>query len=594
MVLVSDVDFSHTLSDGAEVLINIYYDDGDSNRPIVGLGHGSGGSRANQNSNAQGLANNGFLAFSYDARGEGAGRTGNAASLGSKFWSARDLLDQWEVLDAVIARHSDKVNVDKIGWAGTSQGAIHSWAMMALSGADVPSSMRQWRSAPFRKITAISPFSYEPWTNHATTAGGLGFADPLMNLFQDLSASTTYEPTHLAAVKEAVNAGFERYQKFVTGDTAVYKGLDGFYERILANYHTHVLAYMDWDDNWASCNLTADLIRRLNNRGTDFGSGTIVNPHAAAVFGSVGAHQATAVASEGTQQALQRIAFFESTLLDDDSGIAAVFGEGSPATWYDVPEIQFSITPNTEADYQETAGAYVDTTYSRAKRYVNDADFFLDCYRSDVNADAAVLYLTTSNTLAASAGTAGTKTINNNWTTATTLADYTTNAATGTANATYVGGRITVDNEDFTIAWPNANDALLAGTVVAELYASALKPGALLNAELIYSTGSGAVTQYVCGGHYRFPGDYPPGEIRRIQLVFDANAFHLNGAAGVALTLRVNNVAHKSPPYTGFVGGLRAHPDFEENQITLYVGGSVADSRVFLPLHNQATVTLDS
>lgn len=595
MVLVNDEDFSFTLSDGADVLINMYYDDGDSDRPLIGLGHGAGGDRTNQKTSAQGLAQQGFLAFTYDARGQGAGRTGNSSALGLVSWAGRTILDQFEILDAVIARHAAKVNTEKIGWMGTSQGAIHTWAMMALSEQVPFGLMREYRSEPFPKISAISPMGYGHRPLDVAVNRGRGFADPLIGIFADLSAVTTYEPTALAAFKAAINNGVDAFDEVVRGGNSEYLGLPNSMDRLIRqNLHTACLAFLSWDDNWAPANETLKLAADMNGRTFFDGdlSAAATPPKMVVHCGAYGNHQATTVTAETTARSNQQIAFFKSHLLDDDTDLAANFGEGSPATWGAVPDIELSITPNNDADYILSAGPYADV-YSRATGYVNSAGFFMDAHTSATNSDATRLYFESNNTMTETAeGSATAFTVNNTWLAEYDMSDYTSAVGGGAVNYTWIAARLTEDAEDFTQGWTGASDATLAGAPRVVLYAQASAPGAMVNVEMYFRTGSGATANYVTGGQYRFPDNYTPRTIQRIEIELDANAMHLDGAAGVDLLFRINNVPHKSPPYDGYVGGVPSHPDFSDSSVTFYAGGDTA-SYIDLPLHDDSLTTLD-
>jgi len=596
MVLVNDEDYVFTLSDGADVYINIYYDDGDSNRPVIGVGHGAGGSRLTSKTTAQGLAQQGFLAFTYDARGQGAGRTGNDSSLGLISWGGRTIIDQFEILDAVIARHAEKVNSEKLGWMGTSQGAIHTWAMMALSEQMPFGELRKWRSKPFPKISAISPMGYGHSPMDVALNRGRGFADPLFGIFSDLSAVTTYEPTALAAFRAAINDGQNAFQTFVRGGSDDYLGLPARMDELVkANLHTACLAFLSWDDNWSPVNETIKLAGTLNGRTFFDGDlSAAENPPKMVVHcGAYGNHRATEVTAETTARDNQQIAFFKSHLLDDDSALAANFGEGSPATWDDVPELQISITPNNDADYILSAGPYADV-YSRASGYVNNASFFVDATNSATNSNATRLYFESDNTMTDTAeASASSFTINNAWNADYTLSDYTAAVGSGSVNYTWISARLTEDAEDFTQGWLGASDATLAGIPRVVLYAEAAQAGAVINFEMYFRTGSGATANYVTGGQYRFPDNYTPRTVRRIEIELDGNAMHLDGAAGVDLLFRINNIPHKACPYNGYVGGVPCHPDFTDgNSVTFYVGGSTA-SYIDLPLHDDSLTTLD-
>ena len=596
MALVNDEDYVFTLSDGADVYINMYYDDGDSDRPIIGLGHGAGGDRTNQKVPAQGLAQQGFLAFTYDARGQGAGRTGNADTLGLISWAGRTILDQVEILDAVIARHAAKVNEAKIGWMGASQGAIHTWAMMALSEQVPHGLMRANRTEPFRKITAISPMGYGHDPLSVATGRGKGCPDPLIGIFADLSAVTTYVPTALTAFQAALNDGLPAFQEFIRGGSADYLGMPSHMDRLVKqNLHTAVLAFLSTDDNWAPANATLELAAHMNGRTFFDGdlSAASTPPKMVVHCGAYGNHRTTEVTAETTARDNQQIAFFKSQLLDDDSELAANFGEGSPATWDAVPDVQFSVTPNNDADYILQAGPYADV-YSRAAGYVNSAAFLMDSTNSATNSDALRLYFESNNTMIETAEVGENNfTINNTWLSEKTLSDYTTAVGAGSVNYTWVAANLTEDAEDFTQGWLGASDAILAGAPKAVFYASATRPGAVLNVEMYFRTGSGATANFISGGQYVFPDDYTPRTIRRIEIELDVNVMHLDGAAGVDILFRVNNIPHKSPPYkSSYVGGVPIPPAFEDNSITFYTGGSRA-SYIDLPLHDDSLTTLD-
>jgi len=609
MVAQSETDYSVTLSDGATAVVNMYWDDAFSDRPIIGMTHGAGGDRTNNDSFCAELASDGHFAFTYDARGEGDGRLGNTAAQGKTTWSNRDLLDPWEILEAIIEYKSALVDPEKIGWMGSSQGGLHAWSMMALSD-QIPPSGFDTDINRFRKITAISPAGIPADVVKYTTNTGNGYADPLVEIFSDLSAVTTYEPTGLQGVRDAMDLGLQSFKNYI-GGVSNDKYLNWPVKMpnlVRGNNHTAVLAYADWDDNWANAYLTAQLIEQLN---TDLGeydgalsaNTTPARPNCVAKFGSWGHHRCTEVGSERSDRKLQRRAFFLALLKGDNSNLDTYFGDADPgiptiSTWSDVSQLEFSITPNSAANYIKTTGL---SGYDRATGYCRTMRFFNNATDTSLNSDAATYFFKASNAMALTGDVSQSSyTLSHENTNNKTLSDFTAYRATGTAEA-FINANFTQNNVDFVVNWPNSNDAIMCGTPKVVVYASSQREGALLSCELVYVTSGGATLQFVSSGQVRFPDVYERGRIIPLEINLDPNAIFLNGAAGVSLAVRFSNIAYKRPPYgdnaatpaeTGFKG-LRAQPDFFDNDITIYVGGDTP-SKILLPLHDETLTVLDA
>jgi len=608
MARVSNEDVSLTMTDGYVMKFHYYYDEAvtpATDKPIVVTVHGSGGNKDNGETVAKDLADNGFIGVTFDGRGCGDGRTDNAASpeLGRRSVSEREVLDLFELIEEVQSLNSSRVDTDQTGVLGTSWGGAVTWGAMAMSGRFPSGSMRKWRANPLPKIRAVSPTAAEADLFSAVIMDGDGLYEGVFSTFVDQSAEIMHNPTYRAARQAALKAGTEAYRAFLAGGSPGGVNTDLPSRAMLfqgLNKHTHVLCFKDWDDNAHKANFS--LYQTYRHTG-DMDGGADDRAKHVLVLGAFGHHRATAVASEITDMDAKRIAFFKSVLLDDESDIAANFGPGAPATFDDVAEVHLSITPNNDADYiLEDAtpgggGGYADETYSRKLCYVNDTSFFQLAWRDTINSTAQMLYLDTGPVLTAAltptAVSGYTSTYDQTWTTPTTLENYADAKGNNRNLWTYVDERTSKDNVDFDKSWAAPWSAIIAGVPKLVLYASSDTPGAVINAELRYiDTGAGEDT-FVTSGYTRF-GDqqhYQPGSVKRFEIYMDAVAMHLDGNSNAKLRLRINNLAHRSNPYDGYVGGMRIHPGFDDSTVTIHYGNTYT-SRIYLPLHDEDLTTL--
>lgn len=581
------VDQEYTLTDGASVAVNVYWDDSDSDRPVVGLISGSGGDRETAEGRAQTLAANGFLVFTMDHRGSGTYGVANGAAKGRAIFQARDILDVMEIIEGVISAHSAKVDSTKIGLAGTSRGGWMCWVLMALSDKLPIPEMQRWRTQRFPKLTAVAPAAFIHDVTRAYLLDGQGPTGNALNILKDVG-STVYETDFLADSRAALTASDEDYAEWLGGNNNPSgHNLQDVTDCLTANDHTYVLAHHDWDDIWVEAGPVIDTIRALSGRDPS----RYPVDHAC-VIGSTGAHQTTAVTAEVNQFWAQRLAFFQSRLLADESGVAANFGTGSPATWADVSEVQFSLTPNDTTEYQ-LAATFTDP-YSRAAGYSNKAGAFLGGHDSSINANATRYYPNASGSALSETADESQSTFTiQNVPGATTRAGFITDIAGGDDTGTWINANLTRDTQSFTINYPGSGHELIVGSPVVNLWAQANKTDAILSVDLVYITGGGSGVHHITSGAYRFDQAYPEGTPQQIQITLDACAFRIKAGAGVAFGLRFSNAALKDPPYSGYDGISRPIPTFEDNSVVVYYGGSVTDTYLDLPTYPDATTLLD-
>lgn len=585
MVAQSETDISLTMSDGALIAVNIYWDDADSNRPIVGLWPGGGGDRTSPSSRAQTLAANGFLAFSCDLRGGGLNAATNINDLGRTINGSRMVLDVFEAIEAVIARHSEKVDSTKIGVAGTSLGGINAWFSVACSDQYPFGDFIGQRTQKFPRILAASPASWGPTSFDHFTNGGTGIAGNSTGILGNQSP-LNFDPNYLTEIRDAINDSDETFAEWAGGNGNSFgKGmLRDMQERIEANDHTSILAFSDWDDTWLAANQYAHTLGRMCGRQADK-----FETNHALVIGSAGFHGATNVTAEETLMWNKRYAFFGSVLAGDDTNIATFF-EGSPATWQDVAELEFSLTPNTDADYQLQAGPYADT-YSRAVGRSLKLDYFrFQAQDPAVNTDADRWYLAASNTLAASAGTTGSITIDN--TSGSDRATMMAAIAAGTDSATWAAANFTRDTESFTVSYSVADHRIVAGIPRIKFWATALEADTQIAVDLVYIYNAGANVQHMSSGVVTLKSSRTPQEV---NLELDATAFRLQGGTGRLLGVRFSNLALKDPPYPSGKpdGVLRTLPNFSEAGFTIHYGTDYP-SYIDVPTHPDATTVIDA
>lgn len=586
MAAQSETDISLTMSDGALIAVNIYWDDADAagSRPVVGLWPGGGGDRTDPSSRAQQLAARGMLAFSADLRGGGLNAATNIDSLGRTINGDRMLLDVFEALEAVIARHLSKVDQTKLGVAGTSLGGINSWAVAAFSDQFPKDSMLEYRQAKFPKVLAVSPASWGPDSLDHFTNGGTGIAGNSAGILGSQSP-LNFDPDYLTEIRAKINASEGEFVAWAKGSQNNFsKGfIPSMLEQVASNDHTRILAFADWDDTWLSANKYVEVLSGMTSR-------TEQESQHKLVIGSAGFHGATNVTAEEAAMWSKRYAFFESALLGDDSNLAANFA-GSPATWADVSDVEFSLTPNTDADYQLQAGPYADS-YSRAVGRANDIEYFRNgAHDSSINGDATRWYLAGSNTLSATnPGTAGSYLIEN--ASGTTRAAMMAAIASGTDSATWAAANFTRDTESLTVSYAAGVHRIVAGIPRVKLWVQTFGQDVQVAVDLVYIYNAGANIQHMSSG-VALVSD--TGGIQEVDIEMDATAFRIEGGTGRLIGLRISNLALKDPPYSGSKadGVLRTLPNFSETDFTVHYGGDYA-AYIDLPTHPDATTVLDA
>ncbi len=156
-----------TYTDGYRVLLDARYPDptlhapGPDGWPILVLIHGLDGKRQGVSQSALAFASRGYMAISYDVRGQGDSYLLNDPALyGWTGFGIRERIDLAEVMEEVESIYQDISDFDRIGVSGGSQGAIHSFFAAADSGKTYPP--EYGRVNPFPVISCAVPIAFTP------------------------------------------------------------------------------------------------------------------------------------------------------------------------------------------------------------------------------------------------------------------------------------------------------------------------------------------------------------------------------------------------------------------------------------------------
>ena len=620
MAAVNDEDQTLTMTDGYECTYNVYYDNTDSNVPIVLFMHGSSGSRSNAASKMKDLRTLGFVTITMDSRGSGDGGGSTApdwiddngysgADYGWGMFNQRDLIDVAQVLHQVAADYDTYADNSKIGLAGQSRGAILSWLMAGLGEQG-----KSFGGIRFPKISAIAPDAFHP--NYATgiapksrcrlTRGGAGIGGRSIAVFEDNSTNFT----SLTSVENFAHALFDAddptdYRAAAQGSTQP-TGLNNDFERA-AKYLRDVAESLPND---FPIFLAQDLHDRWGNGGhdLDYFKG---RTNAFCLYGAHGGHGATDVLGEDTRIDNKQAVFFRHYL----KGETDVFGDyfdSDDATA--TRQVELLLTPNNVTDFSnegrvpgdnsgvEPPTYWVSPSYSWASVFAdNHSDLFAfgdeDLTASETSTSSPTpLYVgETTAVFTEPTGSDWTTTITNTWTASTTAADAGDAVAAGTSGSdidSYYTGRLVHDTENFQCNWlQNPYESIYFGIARGKFWVSADIAGAQLHARIQYSGDNGVNWMEVANTWYVFPDDYVANTITEIDLDFDLAGMFLDGAASnKLLRIQFSNYGKWDLPWVDSNDPVTIHPCFDNNTVTLYHGDTYP-SRVVLPLHTGTTDT---
>jgi predicted acyl esterase len=291
--------------------------------PMVVLIHTTGTSRAVVTEKARAMAERGFVSVTYDVRGQGLGMGLNDPRFsGREILGMRERLDMFEIMEAAEALYPDKIDFDRIGVTGKSQGGVHSWLAAAHSGKMLPPN--PWRNTPAPVIKAVAPINFGPEFFNALMPEAQAFSE--MNarqFYEDEAISGIHNNPSVYAIIEPFLAA-EDYQGMAA--TLYDPALD--LALLLPDSEVPVLASLAYDDKYATVNHMLGDWRTYLKPGTPkflslstTGHGTPFN-------------EGESIATE-----YRRIQFFEELLKGIDHQMIS---------W---PKYRFAVTPANPTEY---------------------------------------------------------------------------------------------------------------------------------------------------------------------------------------------------------------------------------------------------
>lgn len=248
-----------TYSDSYKTLANVLYPDAAPSTcgwPLLVLVHGLSGSRNTSSLEAYALVTQGFFVVTYDVRGQGDTRTLNAKPA-SKLWSLDEWIDLAEVIEWCGRTFPGRVDLDRVGVFGDSQGAVHAWAAAAWSGKTLPTNTR--RTKAFPKIRCVAPRYFDPHVVDSFALDGsaflyyvAGFGYTVPNPIVDL------DPVFRSKITSSIGSAD-------ASELATYlRSVPGFdFVALLEKTEVPILTFAGWQDTWSDPRGVLSLLDRL-------------------------------------------------------------------------------------------------------------------------------------------------------------------------------------------------------------------------------------------------------------------------------------------------------------------------------------------
>jgi hypothetical protein len=313
--------------------------------PMIVLVHTSGTSRTIVTSHARGLASRGFVTVTYDVRGQGPGMTLNDPQIyGREIVGIRERLDMFEIMEEAERLFPDKIDFDRIGVTGRSQGGLHSFLAAAHSGKTFP--VNPWRTAPAPVITAVAPVNFGGEYINSLVPDNQTFSEMMARqLYEDEAVSGVHHPpAFFAFIQPFIDA--EDYEGVITAlfDPALDPGV------LLQDSTVSIMAQLAWDDKYGPIN---QLVRNWENYLLP-GTRKLLNH-------SVGGHSTANNFYELMSKDYRRIMFFEQELKGINRGLdnwANYRFAISPISAVDYNS-EFHVWDVIESDVYPLAGTYI-------------------------------------------------------------------------------------------------------------------------------------------------------------------------------------------------------------------------------------------
>ena len=128
--------------------------------PTVLVIHSNRGSKEAVATEAANFARNGYVALTFDVRGQGTSMAlNNPLVYGRGALNLRERMDVFEILEAAEAQYGPAIDFQRLGVTGPTQGGLFAWCAAAHSGRVPPPN--PWRSQPFPVIAAAAVHDFD-------------------------------------------------------------------------------------------------------------------------------------------------------------------------------------------------------------------------------------------------------------------------------------------------------------------------------------------------------------------------------------------------------------------------------------------------
>jgi predicted acyl esterase len=254
-----DKDFSITFSDAYRTKANTAQPEatpGPCGWPLAVLVPGLSENRSTPSYDAGALSSQGFFVVTYDVRGQSEALALNPG-VGSRLWAIDEWIDLAEIIEWAAASHPGKVDKDRVGVFGNSQGGLHAWAAAAYSGKQLPANPR--RSKPFPTIKAAVPRFFMPTTVNVFTPDTTSFNLHLPALAYEISnpialLDIAYRRQLEGLLDGDDPAALATYLRQVPGQD---------FAGELKTSQVPILAVLSWRDTWSDPNGVFSLLASM-------------------------------------------------------------------------------------------------------------------------------------------------------------------------------------------------------------------------------------------------------------------------------------------------------------------------------------------
>ncbi len=314
-----------TFSDGYRTLADIRLPVVEPNPggwPVVVLVHGGGKNRDQVEFDGRFLARRGYATVAFDVRGQGPGMALNDPNqYGYEGLRLRERIDLAEALEGAVALFPDKMDINRVGITGRSQGAAYSWIAVGHSGRTLPSN--PWRSKPFPTFLCAVPVNYVPDLVGGVLPGGETITEPYARALYDPNSGIDFQPSFFSFMDDNI-----RGEDFAAIANE-FSEPELFLPDLLETSSVPTLASVLYDDQYTAVNSLLDVwddilpnTPKMLNITSD-GHNTPSNVHQAAVLET------------------KRNLWFDHFLKMVPNGIA------------NEPEFRFALTPPDAAEYSD-------------------------------------------------------------------------------------------------------------------------------------------------------------------------------------------------------------------------------------------------